>query len=310
MVMEERRIKRNSILEILRLFAALWVMYYHGYSAITRSQMFSNGRIAVDFFFLLSGFFFLPAVLKHNKTENAFKDAANFVWLKFKPMMITFLICFVFQIVGYIKFYEGFYTSPWGYLWYIPHLLFVFAVYYLLARFIKSKTTFNWVVAVIVVVCLISTLSGFTNFGVVRGFAGVGGGMFIYQIPTIYDKNKWLKVLTILMSALSFLAIFVISVIAPKPLIQDCLYILLLFPLVIYFSAQIPFSNKYVNSVCSISLGLYTYQTVAGLLEDSAIIVNGQVLFYLVLILAVVDVVLKWVIKSVKRKMLNKNAVE
>lgn len=305
--METGRVGRNSILEILRLFASLWVMYYHGYSAIVRSQMFTNGRIAVDFFFLLSGFFFLPSVFKQDKTDSVVKDAVKFVWLKFKPMMITFLICFVFQIVGYIKFYEGFYTSPWGYLWYIPHLLCIFAVYYLLNRFIKNKMAFNLTTAAIVAVCLFLTLGRFTDFGIYRGLAGVGGGILIYQIPTIYDKNKTLKIATILMCAISFLLIFVMSIIPPKTIVQDSVCIILLFPLVIYFSAQIPFSNKVINKVCSISLGLYTYQTVAGLLEDMAIITSGHILFFLVLILAIVDVVVKTVVKNLRKFKQNEN---
>ena len=295
---KQAKSERNSVLEILRLCASLWVMYYHGLSLFARTEAFRNGRIAVDFFFLLSGFFF---IVTYQKEENQafFKGLGSFIWKRFKPLMWTFIICMVFSIIHYIQFYEGFLqTSIWGYLWYIPHLMIVFSCYYTLRRLIKRKIAFNITTMLAVLISTILILTGVTDYGVVRGIAGVGYGILISQIPTIW-KYKAGKIISVSLTIFSFSIITILAIIHPAVIIQDCLCLIILFPAIIYFAGQIPFSNKVINAICSISFGLYAYQTVTRVFESNEIITSHLYMFLIVLALAIID---RLVIYLVKKK--------
>ena len=67
--------------------------------------------------------------------------------------------------------------------------------------------------------------------------------------------------------------------------------------MIVYFSSQIKFSNKIINSICSISLGLYMYQSVASLLEENFIIAKGNILFLIVVVLAIIDRVIIYLLE-------------
>lgn len=281
-------VDRNSILEILRLCASLWVMYYHGFSLINRSEMFRNGRIAVDFFFILSGFYIIKSFIKeYDKTY--LEGIKNLIYKRVGPISFTFGICFIFQLISYIQFYEGFFeNSIWGYLWYIPHMLIVFMIYFTLYKIAKNRKVFNAITGILSVICYVLILTYTTDYGIFRGIAGIGAGILLSQIPKC--ECKWFKnILSPILTILSFGSILIISIIHPSIIIQDSICLIVLFPTVIYFSSQIQFSNKIINSICSISLGLYMYQTVASLLEENLIIVEGNILFLIVLILAIID---------------------
>lgn len=302
--MEEKKVNvgnRNSILEILRLFASLWVMYYHGLSLISRSEMFRNGRIAVDFFFILSGFYLIKSFIKE-KDKPYLVGLKSLIYKRIKPISVTFLICFIFQLISYIQFYEGFFeNSIWGYLWYIPHMLVTFTVYFTLFKIIKNKKMFNVVTVILSAICYFLILTYVTNYGIFRGVAGVGAGILLSQLPKC--KLKWSKnILSPILAALLFIAIFVISILHPETVIQDILCLIILFPMLIYFSSQIQFSSKLINNICSISLGLYMYQTVASLLEENLIIVEGSILFLIVLVLSIIDRVIAYFLKCKRIK--------
>lgn len=293
--MDQKR-KRNSVLEILRLCASLWVMYYHGLSLITRTDAFSNGRIAVDFFFLLSGFFFLGSYKKEND-KTLFKGLCSFIWKRFKPLAITFSICMLFSIIYYIQFYDGFFNSSiFGYLWYVPHLLVVLAIYYLLRRLIKNDKWFYLITILLSITCYTLILTYLTNFGLIRGIAGIGLGILISRIPKLTIKNS--NIIAITTTCIIFIIITSIAYIYPSEYIEDPLCLLFLFPLIINFASNINFSNTIINKICSISFGLYAYQTVTRLLEENNIITIGWQMFLIVLVLSIIDIIVKTIIKQ------------
>ncbi|MBR4271043.1 MAG: acyltransferase family protein [Clostridia bacterium] len=291
--------QRNTCIELLRLFAALWVMYYHGYSLIERGSMFSNGRIAVDFFFLLSGFFFLKSAIKLDD-KPFFKNLFTFIWKRFKPLAITFGICMIFVLIFYYQHYEGFlYVDPFGYLWFVPHLMIVLALYYVLRKLIKRNIVFNIVVAIISMLCFVALFIPLTDYGIFRGIASVGLGILISQIPKLEFSQA--KLFSMLMYILLFLAITIVAIIAPAHTIQDPLCLLVLFPAILYFANQVEWGCKPLNLVCSVSFGLYAYQTVARVLEDNSIITSGSSLALIVIILAALDVCIKHLVKLLKK---------
>lgn len=58
------RRRKNSLLELLRFLFALWVLYYHDYVPF-KNMLFSEGYLAVEFFFVLSGFFLMRSINKY-----------------------------------------------------------------------------------------------------------------------------------------------------------------------------------------------------------------------------------------------------
>lgn len=304
--MENQPKTRNSVIEILRVLAALWVCYYHGISLIERGTFFSNGRIAVDFFFILSGFFLLNSLEKY-KEKSIVKGSLLFVWNRLKPMLFTFAICMVFSLMYFFTFElnNGF-SSPFGYLWYIPHLLLIELCYYVCKRLVKKNWIFYTIIGVVGITANVLIFTRITDYGMIRALACLPIGIFVSLIPKLkFDGNN---IFNIIMFTFTFGIIFSISYVAPEPNIEDPIMILLLFPAILYFANQIEFKNKYVNLVCSISLGLYCYQAVVRYFERSGQLTTPWIMFLIVLGLSILDIVIRktyFVSKNKNKKLVN-----
>ena len=55
---------KNGLVELLRFVFAIWVAYFHGFFPIT-SDKFNGVILPVDFFFIVSGYFFLQSIKKY-----------------------------------------------------------------------------------------------------------------------------------------------------------------------------------------------------------------------------------------------------
>lgn len=288
-----KRSNRNSLLEPLRLCASLWVMYYHGYSLITKTSAFGNGRIAVDFFFILSGFFFLNSFKKH--VENKQGGVLAFIWQRFKPLFPTTAICLIFSLLYF--FHNGMDGSFYGYLWYVPRLMDTLLIYFLLRKYIKNDKIFYIVVAIISATCYALILTYVTRGGIFRGLAGIGMGILISLIPKIKFKRSNLFCLIVFLCI--FASIAIMAYFSVPKYIQDPICLLGLFPAIIYFANNVKFSSKIVNVICEISFGLYAYQTVPRYSQKVLNIPDGWEMALLVISLATIDLVVK---KSIEQK--------
>lgn len=291
----QKRSTRNSLLEILRLCASLWVMYYHGYSLITKTSAFGNGRIAVDFFFILSGFFFLNSYKKHIKNK---QGVLTFIWQRFKPLLPTTAICIIFSLLYF--FHNGMSGSFYGYLWYVPRLMDTLLIYYLLRKYIKNDKIFYTIVAIISATCYALILTYVVNAGIFRGLAGIGMGILISLIPKINFKRSNLFCLIIFLSI--FAGITIMAYFSVPKYILDPICLLGLFPAIIYFSNNVNFSSKIVNGICEISFGLYAYQTVPRYLQIVLNIPDCWELALLVISLASIDLIVKKLIRRKKNE--------
>lgn len=292
--------KRNSLLEITRLLAALWVMYYHGFSLITKTACFSNGYLAVDYFFILTGFFFLSSFKKFSQNNDSiFKGLFKFLWSRFKGLAITFSICFVFSIFYYIQYFENIFNpSIFGYLWYVPQSLVVLGMYYILKTIIKNENLFNIVTSVLVAITLVITLTAVSNYGILRGIAGIGIGILISQIPKLNFKNS--NLISFLIFTILLATMVIVSIYLFDRRIEAPICIIALFPSIIYFANNVNFSNKIINSVCKLSFGLYAYQSVFKLLRENSVISNPKLMFLFIVLLAIGDLLIESLVKYLK----------
>ena len=55
---------KNSLIELYRFLFALWVLYYHSFVPY-KGELFGQGYLAVEFFFVLSGFFLIRSIDKY-----------------------------------------------------------------------------------------------------------------------------------------------------------------------------------------------------------------------------------------------------
>lgn len=95
--------KRNGIISLWKFIFAIVIVFFHGvffYSGKPDNVFFRGGYIGVEFFFLVSGYFFAKSVLKKRYNQkNIGKDTIKFVYDRTKKMIpyivIAFLITFV-----------------------------------------------------------------------------------------------------------------------------------------------------------------------------------------------------------------------
>jgi len=298
---------RNSLIELYRFLFAMWVVYYHGYFFIPKTQLFSGGYIAVEFFFTLTGFFLLPAIIK-SSDKSYFQGGLNLSWKKLKPLGVTFLISVVFSLIYFFRHFTKEPCDPLGFMWYIEWLIIVPLIYYTLYYLIKNKKIFNIVTICIVIVSHVIESFVLVDWGMFRGMTSIGLGMLVSQIP----KNSW-KIGKININLIISVVLIIGTIIAGcnKAYIPyaDHIFILLLFPALLYFASCVNIDCGFLNYLGGLSFGLYAYQTVNRVLEDFNILndkIHNAELFCILLFLAVFDDLIKRVIKAYKNDRMTK----
>ncbi len=144
--------KRNGLLELYRLFFCFWVMHHHDFFFFKNKGGFSDALLAVDFFFILSGFFLIRSMRKSQEAPS-FVGMTKLVWSRLKP--IAFSLCFVgaFNLTCIALFIRedvgGVFFKVFRYWWYVLYMLVSIGLFYLLYRLIKNEKIFAIVLAVI-----------------------------------------------------------------------------------------------------------------------------------------------------------------
>ena len=254
--MADTKKKRSSITEILRLLAAIWVLLYHCFPDVI------HGYLGVEFFFMLSGYFFLQSFSKA-QSRSFFKELAIFNWRRIKPILPILLICLPFSVYHYISTFNGvFNDSIFGYLWFIPHLLIVLSFYFILRKVIKNNMFFMIFTGIVFLACIMLIMFNITFFGLVRGLAMVGAGILLSYIPK-FKETSFAKISIPLFCLLIVAMVVLMEFLNISSICFYGLFAIVLLPCLLYFSAQSGFSNEIVNRICSINFGIYAFQEVA-----------------------------------------------
>lgn len=96
---------RNNLVEFQRFLYSILVVGYHVQSAFLSnndSSFFQNGANAVEFFFLVSGYFMARSIEKINANVNSniFKETFNFIKNKIKTILPVHIISNVILIIS------------------------------------------------------------------------------------------------------------------------------------------------------------------------------------------------------------------
>ena len=138
--------KRNGLLEIYRLLLCFWPLYFHNFLFERYDNIrFTTAELAVDFFFLLSGFFLLGA-LRKEKDSRLFAGLGRLIYSRLKPMLYTIGFIVAFNLVCVAIFvredYLGVLFDLFKYWWFVLGLLIAIGLFYLFYRLFRSEKLF------------------------------------------------------------------------------------------------------------------------------------------------------------------------
>ena len=248
------------------------MLYYHHYVPY-KNDLFSEGYLAVEFFFVLSGFYLMRSMDKYLNMPTK-QGLLAFIKHRFKNIAIPFIIGEIFVLI-YSFVFEISYNLFFGYLWYIRDLFLAMIGIFWLKKHTKSKKIFYIILVSISIVGMFGFLwlpiIAWPN-GPFRSIISIPIGMIAALIPPLKIGNKTQgnkTIMTILVIA--FLAIglgcLAIIVLPDKHPILLYLLVILGYPSLIYFANQINFSNKFLDWLGSLSFPIYAFQCILRVIE-------------------------------------------
>lgn len=259
---------KNGLVELFRFICSVWVAYFHGFFPIL-SEKFDGTNISIDFFFMVSGLFFLKSMEKLK--EKRFLEGAKFIfWNKIKgfivPLIIAALSILCCNIIFELEFDK--FNWPLSFLWFFVGQFVYLTIFYLIFKKVKKRSTFNLIcVAIICFSMSFCIFFGETLSRVARGPAMISFGIFISQIPKIkinVKKELVTKRLSLAVNILGFaICVAAFAYLAYLPGFQ--LWRMHLFACVVctsllYFATSLPVSGKFFNLLGEFSIFIYLAQ--------------------------------------------------
>lgn len=269
--MAETKIERknkNSLIELMRFLFALWVLYYHSYVPY-KGQLFGQGYLAVEFFFVLSGFFLMRSINKYVELPTQ-EGLFGILRKRFNSIAIPFIIGEVFVLIYSFRSFEISSNFLFGYLWYIRDLFIAITGIFLLRKFIKRDAVFYLILVIASAVALFG-LEWVQLFawpkGPFRSVVAIPIGIFASLIPQIKVKVKPNLILSLSGLIISAIGCFSIIVLPNKDLLLSYVLVVIGYPSLIYFANQIDFNNKFLDWLGSLSFPIYAFQCILRVIE-------------------------------------------
>lgn len=242
---------RNYFIELLRFFFAVLILLYHGLAFLAPDSSFlrcTNGAVAVEFFFILSGFLMANSAKKKiGDTANIGKDSVDFIKKKYLSVFPYHLFSYVcsfivavilgsLTVVGAVKLFVNSlpnlfmldmvglpYTMVAGYVWFVSAMLIAMAVLYPILR--RWFSVFTNIIAPVLGVLLLGWLAqtygrltyisfwtGLTFKGVLRAVAEIAFGCAAFALCERLkerDFTKFGKLVLSLLELFGYAATFV-----------------------------------------------------------------------------------------------------
>ncbi len=215
--------KRNGIVSIWKFILCIVIAIFHGKAMYPNDSMpiFIGGYIAVEFYFIISGFYFAKEVLKETySSETIGKETISFIWKRIKKLIPYILVAYILTVLVSIIYKSNFgisetINSIWNLLllkqfgfegphmmsayWYLTGLYTSLFILYPLVK--KHKENFILLYSPLIVLFILGYIyhtynsldqsyllwNGFLKTGMLRAFAELNIGMIIYYI---HDRLK------------------------------------------------------------------------------------------------------------------------
>lgn len=260
--------KKNGLIELFRFLCAVWVAYFHGFFPVL-SDKFNGVILPVDFFFIVSGFFFLKSIEKYR--EKPYWEGVRYiVWGRIKRFIVPFIIAVLSICLCNIIFpieINGF-NWPLSFLWFFAAQFVLLSLFYLLLKRIKRLTIFNIICFIIICASLtVSKILGRPFDIPTRSPAMLAIGMLISQIPKIdiqLKNEKKAQILNMIVNIIGFVIsafIFIYLAYLPEFAIWKIhLLCCIVCPAVVYFATSLPVRSKFLNLLGEFSVFIYLGQ--------------------------------------------------
>lgn len=214
--------KRNGYIDIIKFLFAIVIAEFH-----LGSGVFLGGRLAVEGFFMISGYLMCRSIEKEASFSSGLAvSTVKFIWKKYKSLFFFLLpACIlaytVISIYRETSFLDAIRRAPLllfdiiplkstgikgeyvvGISWYLSSMFIALAILYPLAK--KFKQKFTLLVCPILALMGYGTLSHFyghlalnyqyidgtiLNTGLIRGIAGCALGCVLYEISKLISKK-------------------------------------------------------------------------------------------------------------------------
>lgn len=259
---------KNGLIELFRFLCSVWVAYFHGFFPIL-SDKFSGVNISIDFFFMVSGIFFLKSLEKLK--EKPFLDATKAIlWGRIKKIIVPLSIA-ALSILFCNIFFEldfGGFNWPFSFLWFFGAQFVYLSLFYLLYKKVKQLSSFNIICVIILFVTMSLCIFKNETFGrVARGPGMIALGMLISQIPKIkieLNNHSRAAKLTLLLNSIGFtlsaIAFLIFAYLPSFAIWKLHIFICIICPSLLYFATALPVRSKFLNFLGEFSVFIYLAQ--------------------------------------------------
>ncbi|MCM1532385.1 MAG: acyltransferase [Ruminococcus flavefaciens] len=276
---------RNVLVELARFLFSILVVGYHVQMSMNNdvADFFENGALAVEFFFLISGYFLARSIEKISASKNR-RNTAVETWRFMKnkvkgilPTHITAIIVIIIVILAcnftnagniLLKGLPSVFLLQGGALWYngyadaliVPEwylssmllsMLFIFPIGLLLRKKLKGP----WVTLIVLVIVAVPALAFGLPFGFntnlvyyLRAWGEMCVGMFAYYLASVMAKHELKKPSAITLKVLEILCYAAPVVLGIVPMSAGMQPVCMAVSVVCVFTAiSITFANKGVS---------------------------------------------------------------
>ena len=286
--------KRNGLLEIYRFILCFWPLYHHNFFFFERDySIFTVAELAVDFFFMLSGFFLMRA-MRRLKDEPVLRGMSKLMLGRTKSMAFTMCFIAAFNLVCILLFikedYFGVLFELFKYWWFVLYLVIAIGLLYLAYRLLKNEKVFAvfLIVLSLSMACLQYAVVVEEMFipelvFVARALGCIPVGILISYIPNLKIKkfNPCILLVAVLIPALLFMAY------GEKTFLTR-LVMIAMFGALMYFSVNISVGGRVFDAIGKLSVRMYLYMAFITMLYLLGL-TNHRVLFVIDVTLAVMD---------------------
>lgn len=270
--MTKKVYNKNGLIELFRFLCSLWVAYYHGFSPIL-SNKFDGVNISVDFFFMVSGLFFLRSIEKYR--EKPFLQGVKYIVLGrtkgfIVPLIIAASSILFCNIVFPLDF--GGFNWPLSFLWFFAAQFVFLSVFYIILKNCKSLTKFNIACFIILILSMSLVVFMSNSFAkqfdrVFRSPAMIALGILLSQIPKINIKlkdeskanklNQFIYAVGFVISAITFIYL---AYLPGYSTLKAHFFTCVVCPLLLYFALGLPVHGKFFDFLGEISIFIYLAQ--------------------------------------------------
>jgi len=236
--------QHNGIISFWKFIYSLVIIIFHARvfsDPTTKIVLFSKGSIAVEFFFIVSGYLLAKSALKTKLKENESlgKETLQFIFKKIKtfyPYIFMFYILTLIVTIIFEKLSLGkIISSVWnllllniagfkgieinGVIWYISAMLICMLILYPLIK--KYRYNFIYIISPLIIILLGGYLNhnfnslrtpylwiGFANKVLLRAFLELNLGIILYPISIYLSKinfSKFGKIIITITSNICFM---------------------------------------------------------------------------------------------------------